>query len=145
MGSYCQLVADLLPLVKGIPALAVTLAVLGAVLYAAERVFALSGPVSKLVAWWNDRELARLRREAIIRAERRRLQQEEESAVMSDLRIQLRDLTTEVARLRSAVRTSEAHNRVMRDWADGMLRSARAAGLSYADPPPSGEQPVVTV
>lgn len=135
---------DLIGLVRGVPGLAITLAAVSAVLYGAERLFALSGPITKLVAAWHGRELARLRREAVVRAEKRRLQMEEESATLADLRDQLRGLTQEVARLRSVVRSSEAHNRVMRDWADGLLRSARSAGLTYVDPPSTDEIPVVT-
>jgi hypothetical protein len=138
-------VSDLITLARGTPALALALAVLAAVLYLVERVFALSGPMSKLLRWWSGRELARLRREAELRAERRRIQMEEDSAVMADLRHQVRELTTEVARLRSVVRSSEAHHRIMRDWADGLLRSARAAGLTYVDPPATGDQAAVTV
>jgi hypothetical protein len=137
-------VSELLGAAKDFPVLLVALIVIGGTLYAAERVFALSGPITKLVSAWRNRELARLRREALLRAERRRLQLEEENAVMADLRTQLTDLTREVGRLRGVVRASEAHNRVMRDWADGLLRSARAAGLTYVDPPRTDEQPAVT-
>jgi hypothetical protein len=137
-------VSELLGAAKDFPVLLVALIVIGGTLYAAERVFALSGPITKLVSAWRNRELARLRREALLRAERRRLQLEEENAVMADLRTQLADLTREVGRLRGVVRASEAHNRVMRDWADGLLRSARAAGLTYVDPPRTDEQPAVT-
>jgi hypothetical protein len=136
-------VSDLIGLAKGAPALALALAILSAALYAAERLFALSGPMSKLVRWWRGRELARLRREAELRAEQRAIQQAEETAVMADLRAQLGDLTREVARLRGVVRASEAHHRVIRDWADGLLRSARAAGLTYVDPPSTDELPAV--
>jgi hypothetical protein len=137
-------VGDLLGYAKGSPFLLLVLVVVAAAIYAAERLLALSGPMSKLVKWWQGRELARLRREATVRAERRRLQMEEESAVMADLRSQVRELTVEVGRLRSVVRSSEAHHRVMRDWADGLLRSARSAGLTYVDPPATGEQPAIT-
>jgi hypothetical protein len=137
-------VSELLGAAKDFPVLLVALIVIGGTLYAAERVFALSGPITKLIDAWRNRELARLRREALLRAERRRLQLEEENAVMADLRTQLTDLTREVGRLRGVVRASEAHNRVMRDWADGLLRSARAAGLTYVDPPRTDEQPAVT-
>jgi hypothetical protein len=136
-------VTDLIGLAKGAPALGLALAILSAALYTVERVFALTGPATKLVAAWRNRELARLRREALLRAEKRRLDMEEENAVMADLRAQVRELTGEVARLRSVVRASEAHHRVMRDWADGLLRAARSAGLQYVDPPPTGEQPAI--
>ena len=137
--------SDLITLAKGVPALAIALATIAALLYASERVLALSGPLTKLVAAWHGRELARLRRESLLRAERRRIQLQEEGAVLADLRDQLHGLTQEVARLRAVVRSSEAHNRVMREWADGLLRSARAAGLSYVDPPSTDEIPAVTV
>jgi hypothetical protein len=136
-------VSDLISLAKGAPALALALAILSAVLYAAERVFALSGPMSKLVRWWRGRELGRLRREAELRAEQRRIQREEETAVMADLRTQVDELMREVGRLRTVVRSSEAHHRVMRDWADGLLRSARAAGLTYVDPPATEPLPAI--
>jgi hypothetical protein len=135
--------SDLLAAAADFPVLAAALVILGGLLYLAERLFALSGPVTKLLAAWRNRDLARLRREALIRAERRRLAMEEENAVMADLRSQVRELTGEVARLRSVVRASEAHHRVMRDWADGLLRSARAAGLPYVDPPRTDEQPAI--
>lgn len=135
--------SDLIGLAKGAPALALALAILSALLYLVERLFALSGPATKLVNAWHNRELARLRREALVRAERRRLAAEEENAVMADLRAQVQELTAEVARLRSVVRSSEAHHRVMRDWADGLLRTARSSGVQYVDPPPTDEQPAI--
>jgi hypothetical protein len=135
--------SDLLAAAGDFPVLAAALVILGGLLYLAERLFALSGPMSKLVGTWRNRELARLRRDALLRAEKRRLQMEEESAVMADLRAQVRELTAEVVRLRSVVRASEAHHRVMRDWADGLLRAARSSGLQYVDPPPTGEQPAI--
>jgi pimeloyl-ACP methyl ester carboxylesterase len=136
-------VSELLAAAADFPVLVAALVVIGGLLYLAERLFALSGPMSRLVRSWRNRELARLRRDALIRAEKRRLQMEEESAVMADLRAQVRELTGEVARLRSVVRASEAHHRVMRDWADGLLRTARSSGVQYVDPPPTDEQPAI--
>jgi hypothetical protein len=136
-------VGELLKYAQGSPFLLLCLVVGGALLYGAERVFALSGPMSGLVRWWQNRELAKLKREAELRAERRRIQMEEESAVIADLRGQLAALSAEVARLRGAVRDAEAHHRRVKDWADGLLRSARSAGLPYADPPRTGERPAV--
>jgi hypothetical protein len=136
-------VTELLAAAKDFPVLLVALVVVGGALYAAERLFALSGPLTKLAAAWRNRELARLRREALIRAERRRLQMEEESAVMANLRAEVAELSAEVARLRGAVRDAEEQHRRVKDWADGLLRSARSAGLTYADPPRTGERPAV--
>jgi hypothetical protein len=136
-------VSELLAAAADFPVLVAALVVVGGLLYLAERLFALSGPMSKLVSAWRNRELARLRRDALVRAEKRRLQMEEESAVMADLRAQVQELTGEVARLRSVVRASEAHHRVMRDWADGLLRTARSSGLQYVDPPATDEQPAI--
>lgn len=135
--------SELLAAAADFPVLVVALVIVGGLLYLAERLFALSGPMSGLVNAWRNRELARLRRDALIRAEKRRLQMEEESAIMADLRGQVRELTAEVVRLRSVVRASEAHHRVMRDWADGLLRTARSSGLTYVDPPPTGDQPAI--
>lgn len=134
---------DVFAAAKDFPVLLAALITVTGLLYLAERVFALSGPITKLVAAWRNRELARLRREALVRAERRRLQLEEENAVMADLRTQVAELMREVGRLRAVVRSSEAHHRVMRDWADGLLRSARASGLNYVDPPSTDEQPAI--
>jgi hypothetical protein len=138
-------VGELLKYAQGSPFLLLCLVVGGALLYAAERIFALSGPMSGLVRWWQNRELSKLKREAELRAERRRIQLEEESAVMADLRAQVAELSAEVARLRGAVRDSTEHYRRVKTWADGLLRSARSAGLSYVDPPTTGEQAAVTV
>lgn len=134
---------DLIGLAKGAPALALALAIFSAALYATERLLALTGPATRFVRWWRGRELSRLRREAEVRAEQRRIQREEEDAVMADLRTQVAGLSQEVARLRGVVRASEAHHRVMRDWADGLLRSARAAGLTYVDAPTTQPLPAV--
>jgi hypothetical protein len=136
-------VSELLAAAKDFPVLLAALITVGGILYAAERLFALSGPLSKLVNAWRGRELTRLRREALLRAERRRLQMEEESAVIANLRAEVADLSAEVARLRGAVREAEAHHRRVKDWADGLLRSTRTAGLVYADPPITGERPTV--
>lgn len=135
--------ADLLQYAKGSPFLLLVMLVIGVALYVAERVFALSGPITKLVRWWQSRELSKLRREAEVRAERRRIQAQEESAVMADLRRQIADLTAEMGELRGRVRRSEVQHRRMADWADGLLRLARGSGLSYVDPPTTDELPAV--
>lgn len=90
---------DVFAAAKDFPVLLAALITVTGLLYLAERVFALSGPITKLVAAWRNRELARLRREALVRAERRRLQLEEENAVMADLRTQVAELMREVGRL----------------------------------------------
>jgi hypothetical protein len=138
-------VPDLLRYAEGSPFLLLALVILGAVLYAAEKLFALSGPMSGLVHWWQGRELAKLKRDAEVRAARRAIQAEEESALLRDLRGQLAELETNVGRLREERRRREAHDRAMREWAEGLLRAARAAGLRYIDPPSTGEQEAVTV
>lgn len=134
---------DLINLLKPVPALALALAVLSTLIYVVEKFLALSGPMSKLVRWWHGRELARIRREAEVRAERRRIAHEEESAILIDLREQVADLTREVVRLRGVVRSSEAHHRVVREWSEGLLRAARTAGLQYVDPPDTDELPLI--
>jgi hypothetical protein len=137
--------ADVLAATKGLPWLASALLTLGLVSFVVERFAGLSGPATAIARAWRDRDLRKLRREALLRAERRRLAAEEESAVVVDLRAQLAHLTEQVASLRGSARTSEAHHRAMRTWADGMLRAARAAGVVYIDPPRTGEQPAVAL
>ena len=61
------------------PLLLAVLVGAGGVLAFIERVFALTGPVTKVAQWWQGRELARLKREALLRAECRRIEEEERS------------------------------------------------------------------
>jgi hypothetical protein len=95
-------VTELLRLAEGhggwVSAVLLGLGVLG---YATERFTGLAGPATRLVTIWRDRELRKLRREALLRAERRRIEQEEESARFSALRDEVQWLRAEVARLRS--------------------------------------------
>jgi hypothetical protein len=128
---------------EGVPWLAGTALALGATSWAVEKVAGLTGPATTIVRLWTERDLRRLRREALLRAERRRLDTEEESAVMADLRAQIAHLSDEVGRLRATVRRAEDHHRAVHRWAEGLLRAARAAGLPYVDPPSTDEQPVV--
>lgn len=94
------MLATVLDYAKDSPLLLAWLVVGGAVLAAVERAFALSGPITKVWEWWQGRELAKLKREAAVRAERRRIEQEEESAVVASLRAEVAWLRAEVARLR---------------------------------------------
>lgn len=135
--------AELLAAAEGIPWLAGIVLGLGAASWAVERVAGLTGPATALLHAWTDRDLRRLRREALLRAERRRLTAEDESAVMADLRQQIAHLSDEIGRLRTTVRATEKHHRLFRHWAEGLLGAARAAGLSYVDPPRTDEQPMV--
>ena len=76
------------------PLLLAVLVAAGGVLATVERVFALSGPITKVAAWWQGRELARLKREALLRAERRRIEDEERSgreAALADENAWLRE------------------------------------------------------
>lgn len=134
---------DLLGAARDVPWLAAGILGLGAASWVVERIAGLTGPVTTLHRAWADRELRRLRREALLRAERRRLDTEEESAVMADLRAQVAELSLRLDALRRTVRAGEEHRRGMRDWADGLLRAARAAGITYTDPPRTDERPAV--
>jgi len=137
--------ADLWARLANYPLLFLGVLLLSVALYAAERLLALSGPMSALLRWWRGRELASLKREAELRAERRRIQMEEESAMMTLLRSQVAELSAEVERLRTVVRASEVSHRNLKAWADGILRATRAAGLAYTDPPRTGDLPTVPV
>lgn len=134
---------ELLTHVQGVPWLVAALVILAAVVWAVEKVAGLSGPLTALGRTWSNRELRKLRREALIRAERRRITAEEEAALVAHLRTEVADLAAEVARLRSTMRAAEDHHRAIHRWADGLLRAVRAAGVPYVDPPHTDERPVV--
>lgn len=133
---------DFLDAVKGSPLLLAVVVLVGAAVYAAEHFLALSGPITKLVNTWRNRELNRLRREALLRAEQRRIAAEEEST-------RVRDLTAEVERLRAEVdwlngeRADQRRRDAVRDRYDRdlsgylyrLLATARAAGLTFVEPP----------
>src|SRR4051812_11828670 len=137
--------AEVLAAAGDVPWLAAAVLGLGALSWAVETVAGLRGPITTLRRAWADRELRKLRREALIRAERRRIDAEEDSAVMVDLREQVAHLAEEVTRLRATVRAAAAHHRTMHDWADGLLRAARSAGVLYVDPPRTDELPTVAL
>lgn len=90
----------LLGYAQGSPLLLALLVAAGGTLAAVERLFALSGPITKLAAWWQGRELARLKREALVRAERRRIDAEERSAREAALTDEVEWLREELRRAR---------------------------------------------
>lgn len=136
------MLTQLLGYAQGSPLLLACLVGAGAVLAVVERVAGLSGPITKAVHWWQGRELAALRREALVRAERRRLAAEEEAGRVADLSAQLSELRTEVAWLReerdSARRREvrmERYAHELGQYVWRLLHTARGAGVMYADPP----------
>lgn len=94
------MLSELLGYAKDSPLLLAVLVAAGAALAVIERLFALSGPITRLAEWWSGRELAKLRREAALRAERRRLAAEEESEELAALRAERDWLRRELARVR---------------------------------------------
>lgn len=131
---------------QGSPLLLACLVGAGAVLAVVEKVAGLSGPITKAVRWWQGRELAALRREALVRAERRRLAAEEESGRIADLSAELSELRTEVAwmreerdelRRREAAerRRRDAYDRTLADYVWRLLSAARSAGVFFDAPP----------
>jgi hypothetical protein len=95
---------ELLEAAQGVPWIATGLLVLGAVGVLVERVTGLVGPATKVATWWADREVRELRREARLRAERRRLDREEEEGRLAALRAEVEWLRQEVHRLHALVR-----------------------------------------
>ncbi len=87
-----------------VPWLASGLLVLGAVGVVVERVTGLVGPATKVAVWWSDREVRKLRHEAALRAERRRIEREEEEGRVAALRAEVEWLRQEVSRLHALVR-----------------------------------------
>lgn len=140
------MLTQLMGYAQGSPLLLAGLVVAGALLAVIERVFALSGPITKLVRWWQGRELNRLRREALLRAERRRIAAEEEAGRVADLSAQLAELRAEVAWMRAErerhrqAEASERHrreryDRVLTEYVWALLSAARSAGVTFAAPP----------
>lgn len=80
---------ELLTAVKGSPLLLALLVGGWFAVYAVERLGGLDGPVSRLLRAWRDRELTRLRREALVRAEQRRIDAAERSDRERELLVEL--------------------------------------------------------
>lgn len=87
---------ELLRAAEGSPWLLAFLVVGGFLSYAVERLCAAAGPATRLLRAWRDRELRELRREALVRAERRRIDREDATAREAEL-------LDEVAHLRRQV------------------------------------------
>lgn len=96
---------ELLKLAEGVPWAATGVIATAVASYALERLTGLAGPVSRAANWWRERELRKLRWEVRLRAERRRIEQEEEGARLAALREEVAWLKAEVARLRTMVCT----------------------------------------
>lgn len=133
---------ELVAAADGAPLLVGGLVVLGTAVWLAERIFALSGPATKLAAWWRGRTLAKLRREALLRAEQRRIEREEAKTREDDLEAQLADLRAEVEWLhgeradqRARDRARDTYDRRMAAWAHDTAARSRAAGVPISEPP----------
>lgn len=96
--------AELLTAAEHLPWVGSGVLVLGAVGVIVERVTGLAGPATKVANWWHEREVRELRREAKLRAERRRIEREEEEGKVAALRAEVEWLRSEVRRLRAEVR-----------------------------------------
>lgn len=105
---------ELLAAAEGVPWLATGLLVMGAVGVIVERVTGLAGPATKVAVWWADREVRELRRDARLRAERRRLDSEDEEARVAALRAEVEWLRQEVRRLHTLVRCTCTDTNPMR-------------------------------
>lgn len=133
---------DLFNAAKGSPLMFAALFLLGVGVYLTEHLCGVNGPLTRLWAAWNDRELRRLRRDALVLAERRSIQAAEERGRVGDLTQQLADLRAlvheqgrDLAAARQRERRREAQLRALGDYVDRLLRAARAAGVPFADPP----------
>lgn len=143
---------DLLNAAKGSPLIFGALVVIGVAVYAVEHLCGLNGPLTRLWAAWNERELRRLRRDALILAEKRRMQTEEEQGRVGDLTRQVADLrnlvhelSADLAAARSRERRRETQLRALGDYVDRLLRAARTAGVPFADPPQPDESGPIPV
>lgn len=127
---------------KGSPRLLAAVVLVLLVVGAAERLFALSGPLTSVVRWWQGRTLSRLRREALIRAEQRRIEREQSKTREDDLLDRLADLDAEVEWLRleradqrRRDRARDTYDRAMAAYVYDLAGRARASGIPVDDPP----------
>lgn len=134
---------ELLDAVKGSPFLLAFLVILGAVVWAAEKIGGVNGPVTRAWNSWQNRELNRIRREALLRAERRKIAEEERSGQVADLSAQVAALRAETSWLRGENEDHKRRDRIrdqydhrMGDYVYGLLGEFRRAGGVYSDPPP---------
>lgn len=134
---------ELLAAAKDSPFLLAALIVLAAVVWTVEKLGALNGPMTRTWTAWQNRELNKLRREAVYRAERRRIAAEEEQGQVADLNRRLVDLRAEVDWLtgenndfKRRERLRDAHERVHADYTMRLYRAAREAGVAFVEPPP---------
>jgi hypothetical protein len=128
-------VSELLDAVKGSPLLLAFIVVGGFLVYAVEKLGGLDGPITRALRAWQDRELNRLRREALLRAEQRKLDTEQESAVIARLRAEVAWLNRERADQRRRDRLRDQHDRALAGYLGTVLRAARAGGLNLPPPP----------
>lgn len=132
----------LVEVAKDTPWLLAIVVVVLLLLGAAERLFALSGPITSIVRWWKGRTLAKLRHEALVRAEQRRIEREQTADRVDDLMAQLADVRAEVEWLRDERadqrrrdRVRDAYDRKMSTYSHVLAGQARAAGIAVEDPP----------
>lgn len=126
---------ELLDAVKGSPLLLAFVVVIAALVYAVEKLGGVNGPISRAVAAWQNRELNKLRREALYRAERRRIDAEAEGEQVRDLRTEVGWLRHEAADYRARDRARGEYERAIASYLDYVLRAARRAGVNLAPPP----------
>jgi hypothetical protein len=135
-------VSELLSAAKDSPFALAALITLGAVVWAVEKLGSLNGPMTRMWTAWQNRELNRLRREAVYRAERRRIAADEESGRVADLARQVADLRAEVNWLtgennehKRRERLRDTYERRHVDYTLRLWRAARDAGVAFVEPP----------
>lgn len=136
---------ELLNAVKGSPLLLAFIVVAGFLVYAVEKLGGVNGPISRAVAAWQNRELNKLRREALLRAERRRIEAEGESEQMRALRTEVEWLRRETDDYQARDRARGEYDRRVAAYLDYVFRSTRQAGLTLAPPPPLPDLPPLYV
>ena len=133
---------ELLDAVKGSPLLLAFIVVGGFLVYAVEKLGGLDGPITRAVRAWQDRELNRLRREALLRAEQARIEREadaveraREGETVRRLRAEVDWLTGERDDQRRRDRVRDQHDRALAVYLTRVVATARAAGVRVDEPP----------
>lgn len=126
---------EFLDAVKGSPLLLAVVVLIGGLVYLVEKLGGIDGPITRLYRAWHNRELAKIKRDALLRAERRRLELADEDDKMAVLRADVMWLRNERDDQRRRDRVRDQHDRELGAYVWHILQAARSAGLAFPDPP----------
>jgi len=126
---------EVLAAVSGNPFLLAIVVLVIAAVWLIEKVGGVNGPLTRLWTAWTNRELNRLRREALVRAERRKLAQQETASELGGLQDRLAELEENARWQRDRDRARAEYDQRALRWSYDLFTRAQAAGLAVEPPP----------